>query len=263
VLPVTAASIHATAAVGAATLARRRGWGAFRRASPIVALVAAVCSACSQTIPAAAPATPGASGQATSTSAAGTLSASSLLDAAQQAVDQSWSFEIAVQGHNFVLPQWGGVDGGTVTVMHGGEALATLTRTGDGLYTMYLVNKQTYFERSTCSHWERVPGGGSTVLSPFLWTTTSPLSSASQASIVSETSGVAVVSATINALGAGTATIWIARATYLPMKMTWTASASAGNGGATSWSFSGWGIQVLIAEQLGSPSDGGPGGNPC
>jgi hypothetical protein len=193
----------------------------------------------------------------------GSFSATSLLAAAQQAVDCAGSFDIAVQAHNFVLPQWGGVDGGTVTVTRGGEALATLTRTGDGLYTMYLVNQQTYFERSTCSHWQRVPGGGSTVLSPFLWSTTSPLSSASEASIVSETSGVAVVSATINALGAGTATIWIARATDLPMKLTWTAIASADTGSTTSWSFSGWGVAVAVSEQLGSPSDGGPGGNPC
>ena len=137
------------------------------------------------------------------------------------------------------------------------------TRTGDGLYTMYRVNQQTYFERSSCSHWQRVPGGGSTVLSPFLWSTTTPLSSAAEASFVSQTSEVAVVSASIKTLGVGTATISIARATYLPMKMTWTASASAGNGGTTSWSFSDWGMGVAIAEQLGSPSDGGPGGNPC
>jgi hypothetical protein len=162
-----------------------------------------------------------------------------------------------------VLPQWGGVDGGTVTVTRGGETIATLTRTGDGLYTMYLVDKQTYFKRSTCSYWQRVPGGGSTVLSPFLWSTTSPLSSASHASIVSETSGVAVVSATINPLGAGTAAIWISRATYLPMKMTWTAIASADSGSTTSWSFSGWDTDIAISEQLGSTSDGGPGGNPC
>jgi hypothetical protein len=193
----------------------------------------------------------------------GTLSATSLPAAAQLAVDHAASFEIAVKGHNFVLPQWGGVDGGTVTVTRGGEVIATLTRTGDGLYTMYLVNKQTYFERSTCSHWQRVPGGGSTVLSPFLWFTTRPLSSASQASIVSETATVAVVSATITSFGAGAATIWIARASSLPMKVTWNASASADNGSTTSWSFSGWGIAVAVSEQLGSPSDGGPGGNPC
>ena len=228
------------------------------------ALVAGVCSACSPPITLyTGSGTPEAPCPSTSTSSGGTVSASSLLAAAQQVVDCERSYELAVQGHNYVLPQWGGVDGGTVLVTQDGEVLATLARTGDGLYTMYLVNNQTYFERSTCSHWQRVPGGGSTVLSPFLWSTTSPLSSASQASIVSETSGVAEVSATIAALGAGTATIWIARTTDLPTKMTWTASASAGNGGTTSWSFSDWGGAVAIAEQLGSPSDGGPGGNPC
>ena len=136
--------------------------------------------------------------------AAGTLSATSLLAGAQRAVDRAGSFELAVQGRNYVLPQWGGVDGGTVAVTRGGDVTATLTRTGDGLYTMIFVNKQTYFERSTCSHWQRVPGGGATVLSPFLWSTTSPLSPASQGSILSETAGTAVVSATISSLGAGT-----------------------------------------------------------
>jgi hypothetical protein len=52
----------------------------------------------------------------------GTLSATSLLAAAQLAVDHVASFEIAVKGHNFVLPQWGGVDGGTVTVTRGGTS---------------------------------------------------------------------------------------------------------------------------------------------
>jgi hypothetical protein len=193
----------------------------------------------------------------------GTLSATSLLAAAQLAVDHAASFEIAVKGHNFVLPQWGGVDGGTVTVTRGGEVMAMLTRTGDGLHTMILANKQTYFERSTCSHWLRVPGGGSTVLSPFLWSTASPLSSASQVSIGSETAEVAVVSATINALGAGTATIWIARASDLPMKVTWTAIASADSGSTTTWSISDWGISAAVSAPSGSPPDNGPGGNPC
>jgi hypothetical protein len=193
----------------------------------------------------------------------GTLSATSLLAAAQLAVDHAASFEIAVQGHNYVLPQWGGVDGGTITVTRGGDVTATLTRTGDGLYTMIFVNKQTYFERSTCSHWLRVPGGGSTVLMPFLWSTTSPLSSASQGSILSETAGTAVVSATISSLGAGTATIWIARASSLPMKVTWTASASADSGSTTSWSFSDWGTSAAVSAPSGSPADNGPGGNPC
>jgi hypothetical protein len=228
------------------------------------ALVAGVCSACSPpTTLYTGSGTPEASCQADSPSATGTASATNLLAAAQRAVDCERSFVVAVRGHNYVLPQWGGVDGGTVTVTQDGEVLATLTRTGDGLYTMYLVSDQTYFERSTCSHWQRVPGGGSTVLSPFLWSTTSPLASASHAVVVSATSGVAAVSATITALGDGTATIWIARATDLPMTMTWTSSASDGNGGTTSWSFSNWGIGLAIAEQLGSPSDGGPGGNPC
>jgi hypothetical protein len=45
--------------------------------------------------------------------------------------------------------------------------------------------------------------------------------------------------------------------------MTWTASASAGSGATTAWSFSGWGTGIEVSEQLGSPSDDGPGGNPC
>ena len=263
VTPGAACASLASEAMREPTPTLRRGWGALGRASTVVALVAGMCAACSPTTPPPAAGTPGAPCQTIAASAKGTLSATSLLDAAQQAADCASSFDLAVQGHNFVLPQWGGVDGGTVTVTQDGEALASLTRTGDGLYTMYLVNKQTYFERSTCSHWLRVPGGGATVLSPFLWSTTSPLSSATQASIVSEASGVVVVSATINTLGAGTATIWIARSTYLPMKMTWTASASADSGSTTSWSFSGWDTGIAISEQLGSPSDNGPGGNPC
>jgi hypothetical protein len=45
--------------------------------------------------------------------------------------------------------------------------------------------------------------------------------------------------------------------------VTWAASASADSGSTTSWSFSGWGSAVAVIEQLGSPSDNGPGGNPC
>jgi hypothetical protein len=51
------------------------------------------------------PVTSGAASQATSTSPAGKLSATSLLAAAQRAVDRAGSFELAVQGHNYVLPQ--------------------------------------------------------------------------------------------------------------------------------------------------------------
>ena len=260
--PPSPPSAHATIGIGAP--ARGGGWRLLRTASAAaVALAAVACSACSQTSPPSQPVTSGAASQATSTSAAGTLSASGLLAAAQQAVDRAGSFELAVQGHNYVLPQWGGVDGGTVIVTRGGEALATLTRTGDGLYTMIFVDKQTYFERSACSHWLRVPDGGPTVLSPFLWSTTSPLSSASQASIVSETAAVAVVSATIGSLGAGTATMWIARASSLPTRMAWTTSASAGSGSTTSWSFSDWGTSAAVSAPSGSPADNGPGGNPC
>ncbi|MGD1053328.1 MAG: hypothetical protein ABR950_05805 [Candidatus Dormibacteria bacterium] len=263
--PVAATSVLPSAVRGEVTAAGLRGGRTIARAFALMcALVAGVCSACSPPFTLfTGSGTPGAPCPATPTSAGGSVSATSLLAAAQQAVDCERSFELTVQGHDYVLPQWGGVDGGMVLVTQDGEVLATLTRTGDGLYTMYLVNSQTYFERSTCSHWLRVPGGGSTVLRPFLWSTTSPLSSASQPSIVSETSAVAVVSATIAALGAGTATIWITRATDLPTKMTWTASASAGSGATTAWSFSGWGTGIEVSEQLGSPSDDGPGGNPC
>jgi len=216
------------------------------RAFSLLAMVAAVCSACSQT-----------------SALGGTLTASRVLASAQQAVDRAGSFRITVQGHNFVLPQWGGIDGGTVTVTHGGDVTAQLDRTGDGLYSMIFVNKQTFFERSTCSHWTRVPGGGATVLVPFLWSTADVLGSASPALIVSQTGTVVVVDTTIAALGPGTATITIARATSLPMKATWTSSDYSDNGSHLSWSFSDWGTTATVRPPGGSPSDNGPGGNPC
>jgi hypothetical protein len=67
-------------------------------------------------------------------------------------------------------PQWGGVDGGTVTVGRDDgriTAAAGLYRTGDGDYDLRLRNGQTYFKRST-NDLARVPGGGGPC-SPFVF----------------------------------------------------------------------------------------------
>ncbi len=128
---------------------------------------------------------------------------------------------------------------------------------------MVFVDGQTYFERYTCSRWQRVPGGGATVLTPFRWSTTDALGSASGATIVSETDALVVVDATIASLGPGTAAITVSRSSGLPLGVTWTSSQSTANGSRLSWSFADWGASAEVTPPPGSPSDNGPGGNPC
>ena len=79
-------------------------------------------------------------------------------------------YEITLTGHNLVLPQWGGVDSGTITVGPDGTVAASLFRTGDGMYRVYRIGdfvRETFFARETCDQFARVPGGGPDVLAPF------------------------------------------------------------------------------------------------
>lgn len=189
------------------------------------------------------------------------MTASELLVSAQQAMDCAASYKIKVQGHNFVLPQWGGVDSGTVAVAQDGTVTAKLDRTGDGVYSMVFINNQTYFQRTSCPFWQRVPGGGSTVLSPFLLAKNDSLTSASQATIVSKTNSRVVVSAEIDSIGPGATTVTIAIPSGLPTTITW--KSSADNGSNLTWYFTSWEATSAALPPPGSPSDQGPGGNPC
>ena len=71
-----------------------------------------------------------------------------LADKIQAAIDAEGAYTLAVQQTNFVLPQWGGSDGGTVTVGRPDIKVAVnaeLQRTGDGPYSIWLREGRTTF----------------------------------------------------------------------------------------------------------------------
>jgi hypothetical protein len=159
-----------------------------------------------------------------------------------------------VQQSNFVLPQWGGSDGGIVTVNKDGtKAEAKLTRTGEpsDTYTIKLVNGQTYFQRSTCSEIFRLPGGGADVLRPYLLTQTKALANARDARFEG-----AAVRATVE--GLGSVSIKLDEKTARPEEIRGTS-----NGRELVWKFEDWGADIDMAEPKAPVQDRGPGGNPC
>lgn len=186
-------------------------------------------------------------------------SATEVLRDAQGALDCSGGYTISVSGHNLVLPQWGGVDDGTVRVnAREPGARAVLRRTGDDSYTMLYVNSQTFFERATCGHYARVPGGGSTVLAPFLWTTTNALVSGADAAIQSQAGTTVTVAVTLAYLGQ--VTLEVDKATARPLKLV--KSRDPGSGSTSTWTFGAWGEEPHVVAPV-SKGDQGPGGNPC
>jgi hypothetical protein len=183
-----------------------------------------------------------------------------VLDRAQRALDAQEGYRIEVSGQNFVLPQWGGVDDGTVDIENSPSgAEARLYRTGDGEYEMLYTEGQTYFKRTTCEHFARVPGGGYETMLPFLLSETQALAKA-EGRELSKTApqDQLVVVAEMDYLGS--VGVQIDAGTYLP---TYILKPSATEGGGMTWAFSGWGEAPDVRSPEGEVPDQGPGGNPC
>lgn len=214
-------------------------------------LLAVFAAACSK----------GASSAPTPTAASPATSPETVLQRAEAAIQRASGYTIGVTGHNFVLPRWGGVDHGTVEVgSNGPVASARLQRTGDGEYQMILVDGQTFFQRSTCSHDTRVPGGGADVFAPFLIATNGYLANASSLTLTRSDDGrLARLAGRLGDLGDGV--IEIDTATYLPTTLSTTADTASGS--QTTWRFTKWGQAPTITAPSGNVLDNGPGGDPC
>ncbi|HLF70987.1 MAG TPA: hypothetical protein VI759_02395 [Dehalococcoidia bacterium] len=176
------------------------------------------------------------------------------LKASQSVLDKAGGYRLRVEQSNFVLPQWGGSDGGSVVVNgDGAAAKAELARTGEpnATYTITLTGGTTYFKRSTCKESFRMPGGGVDVLKPYLFTKTQALANAKDAKYEGN-----LIRATIE--GLGSVTIELDPKTLRPSQIR-----GAVNGRDLRWTFEDWGADPKASKPGGSLQDRGPGGVPC
>jgi hypothetical protein len=186
------------------------------------------------------------------------LSPDEVLVRVQRAMAQKGSYRIEVQGQNLVLPRWGGVDSGTVDVrLDGSSASAALERTGDGPYKIMLADGQTYFQRSTCPSFTRVPGGGPEVLTPFVL---SDLVDPRHFFPVGGVDRGPVIEARTPELGR--VAFELDPESFLPFRL-WKIRTQADGGSNSEWEFSNWGEPVNVDAPSGDIADNGPGGNPC
>jgi len=184
------------------------------------------------------------------------VSATDALRGAQEVLGCLGAYRVAVQGHNFVLPEWGGVDAGIVVVEQSG-ATAQLARTGDGLYYMVLADNATFYRRFTCPHWERRSGGAPAVLRPFLLAQTGALMSAVNPVVVGTSRSSVTIMADISVIGEAHVTVSVPMGFLL--KLTWGSGTDSG-----SWSFSRVAVPLPPSTPPPGPApDQGPGGNPC
>lgn len=184
------------------------------------------------------------------------LSPTDALGRVRVAVRATAGYRIVVEGHNFVLPQWGGVDDGEVNVrLDDGDVNAELERTGDDDYTMIRYDDQTFFQRSTCDYFQRVPGGGAAVLEPFVLP-----ESILTATEVFVSAGPDVIAISGDFPNIGEALLEVDADTYLPQRLT---RPRDEGGSKTVWTFADWGAAPSVDGPPGSPPDQGPGGNPC
>jgi hypothetical protein len=191
---------------------------------------------------------------------AGSMTPRDALARAQQSLADGYT--ITVTAANFVLPNWGGSENGTVQVSVGGKtASAQLRRTGeDSSYAIRLVDDQTYFKRGTCDAWARVPGGGPDVLRPFLLAATNVLNTAHNPQFVKADTRV-VVDATVD--GLGRSLIQMEPGTYRLITIVFGDKPdNAGHTGFT-FDFSELGKPLTVEKPSGNVPDSGPGGNPC
>lgn len=222
----------------------------------LLACALAVSAACSDRDSAASPG-PSASPTHSTGGPLGTDTAAGTLTRIQSAVDKAGTYRIEVTATNFVLPQWGGSDGGTVEVDSGANrASAVLNRTGEGgPYTIAWANGQTVFQRATCKDWARIPGSGTNVLAPFILAGNGAFAKLGSPAVSQDDRGL-VFRGTIEPLGP--VTIVVDPATQLPRRIE---RRVAGSPDLT-WTFSDWGKKLDIPAPKAS-YDRGPGGNPC
>jgi hypothetical protein len=180
----------------------------------------------------------------------------------QAAIDREGAYTLAVRQENLVLPRWGGSDGGTVTIgLDEGQAVAVanLRRTGDGDYTIWLREGQTYFKRSTCNALARVPGGTDEVLQPFNFLGKDRLEEARN---LRAATGRTVLMLEMEDWGP--VEIGVEPRTFRPTTVS--ALNATKNGKPLLWEFKDWGKQPEIElsdTEFEKAYDRGPGGNPC
>lgn len=175
----------------------------------------------------------------------------------QAAIDKAGTYRITVAATNFVLPQWGGSDSGTVEVdSAANRTRAVLDRTGEGgPYTIVWANGQTVFQRATCRDWARIPGSGTNVLAPFILAGNGALAKHG-GKVYSQDEREVLLHGTIETLGP--VTIVVDPATQLPRRIERRVAGSPD----VIWTFSDWGKKLDIPAPKAS-YDRGPGGNPC
>jgi hypothetical protein len=165
---------------------------------------------------------------------------------------------VIVESHNFVLPEWGGIDGGEVDVrLEDGAVEATLARTGDDVYEMVRFDRETFFKRSTCSYFQRVPGGGARVLEPFLLMGTALLDT-TVVSVAADDEGAILITGEFPNIGQ--AILEVDASTYLPKTLIRPRDES---GNEASWTFAVWNQPPGLREPPDYEGDQGPGGDPC
>jgi hypothetical protein len=187
------------------------------------------------------------------------LATAAVLQAVHAAISCANGYTVTVSGHNLVLPQWGGIDTAKVDVGAQGQvATADVLRTGDGPYFVVFVGGATYFKRSTCDHFTRIPGGGADVLAPFLWSRSDTFQGGAEGDVATRSSdGTLRVGAQVGHVGPVTLTV--DPSTARPLQLTGKAQV----GTTTTWLFGGWGTTPKISAPTGSIAERGPGGNPC
>lgn len=176
-----------------------------------------------------------------------------------RALDSAGSYHLVVSQANFVLPRWGGSDGGDVSVnLKTGEAVANLQRTGDGQYAIVLTSGETYFQRSTCPDWAKIQDGAA-VLAPFILTS-DELQHSKLTEVTPSTPESKTHTVKLELQGVGPVSMEVEKATARPVRIT--SETLTGNGKPLEWSFSAWGEPVKIPP-VSSTKLSGPGGNPC
>jgi len=173
----------------------------------------------------------------------------------------SAGYTVTMTGHNFLLPRWGGIDGATLRVATNGAAVSgSVDRTGDGSYDVLFTGGQTFFQRSTCDHQTRVPGGGANVFTPFLIASNGDLERATDLAYVQPTVDTAVaIKGRFGDLGV--AVIELDARTYEPRRLA--IGRDPASGTEAVWLFTDWGRAPDVQPPHAPIPDNGPGGNPC
>ncbi|MEO8541692.1 MAG: hypothetical protein ABI577_18270 [bacterium] len=189
----------------------------------------------------------------------GPYSTGDFLDHIAEALETAGTYELAVKEINFVLPRWGGSDGGTVHVdLKTGNAVADLQRTGDGLYAIALYDGQTYFQRETCPTWARIQDAAG-VLAAFI-VTPEEVRHSRIIDVVATAPNSATFITRIDIQGIGVVTFEVEKSNSRPVHIS--SGNLTNNNQSLEWTFTNWGQSVAIPS-IATDRLNGPGGNPC